>query len=223
MKISEMPKQETPYERFKIYGEQNLTDSELLSIIIKSGTKGETSIQIANKLIKRIEKLEELQYLSIEELEKIKGIGEIKAIEIKTCVELAKRIGKLNNIGNIKVKKSSDVAKIFLDELKFEKQEYIKLVMLNSKNIVEKISTIVKGETNCAYVTPIQILTEPVKKQIKKIILVHNHPSGDPTPSEDDIKLTKRIYNSSELMGISLLDHIIVAKDGYNSIMDKIK
>ena len=208
LKMKELPETERPYEKLKMYGAEKLSNAELLAIIIKTGTKEENSIEIANRILLLTQNLSDLRNISINELTKIKGIGEIKAIQVKAISELAK----------IQIKKALDVANLLMEELKLEKQEILKVLILNSKNIVIKIIDVVIGDTNVANVTVKQILTEAVKMQAPKIIIVHNHPSGDPTPSTSDYLLTENIIKACDIFGIEMLDHIIIGMNRYRSI-----
>ena len=164
-----------------------------------------------------------MQELSIEELTQIKGIGKVKAMQIIATCELAKRMSKPVNSLKIVIKNTKDVANLFMDELKYEKREIVKLLILNSKNILLKIVDIALGGGNFAAIEPKIILEEPVKMGAQKIILLHNHPSGDPSPSSEDYRVTDRIYESADVMGITLLDHVIIGNNEFRSIFEKKK
>ena len=228
IKMKELPISERPYEKLKMYGPENLSNSELLAIIIKSGTKKHTALDLAKEVLKLNETNEKedlsfLQDISIKEYTKIKGIGEVKAIQLLAVCELVKRINKPINRENIKIKNPEDVAKLLMNELKYEKREKVKLILLNSKNIVLKIKDISYGGTNFAMVEPKDVLTEAIKMQAPKIILVHNHPTGDVVPSKADFNITDRVYEAAQIMGIQLLDHIILGDNKYESILKIIK
>ncbi len=224
--MKELPESERPYEKLELYGEKTLSNAELLAIIIKSGTKQETSVELAQKILnlnntKICDDLNFLRELTIEQLIQIKGIGKVKAIQIKAICELAARINTPANYKKVQIKEPSDIAKLLMNSLRFLKQEIVKIVILNNKNIVLKIQDISLGGANFANVSIKDILTEPVKMQAPKIILVHNHPSGDSTPSKQDINITERLYDASQLIGIELLDHIIIGNMEYTSIFTK--
>ena len=224
MKIKEIPIYERPYEKLEMYGEKALSNAELIAIIIKSGTKEETSVSLAQKILK-LEKngennLSFLQNISIKEFMSIKGIGKVKAIQLRAVCELARRISRPLNTNQIKINSPKDVARILTEEMKDEKREIVKAIILNSKNIVVKIIDICFGGTNSAIVQPKDILLEVIKLGEPKIILVHNHPSGDPTPSKNDFEFTERLQKASKLIGIEMLDHIIIGKYGFNSIFE---
>lgn len=225
IKIKELPESERPYEKLELYGEKALSNAELLAIIIKSGTKEETSVQLAQRLLKlndtEGEDLNYLQSLSIEELTQIKGIGKVKAIQLKAVGELAIRMFKTSNYKKSVIKEPRDIAKILMSELKFEKNEKVKLVILNNRNEVLKIKEIASGGTNFANVSIKDILADPIKMKAPKIILVHNHPSGDSNPSKQDIMFTEQLYEITELVGIQLLDHLVIGNMNYTSIFSE--
>lgn len=228
IKMKELPESERPYEKMELYGAGALSNSELLAIIIKCGTKEETSVSLAQKILKLKEKsnkkdLRFLQDITVEELTQIKGIGKVKALQILATCELAKRMSKPIDSLKIVIKNTKDVANLFMDELKYEKQEVAKLLILNSKNVIIKIVDIALGGTNFASIEPKIILKEPIKMGAQKIILVHNHPSGNPTPSESDDRITDRIYECADIMGITLLDHVIIGDNTFASVFEKDK
>lgn len=229
VKMKELPESERPYEKMKLYGAKSLSASELLAIIIKCGTKEDTSVDLAQKVLnlnnkktnKQSNDLHFLQDLTIEELTKVKGIGEVKAIQIISTCELAKRMSKPINSLKIVIKDTKDVANLFMDELRYEKREIVKLLILNSKNVVLKIMDIALGGGNFALLEPKVILQEPIKMGASKIILVHNHPSGNPKPSDADFQITDRIYECADIMGITLLDHVIIGDNCFASVLYK--
>ena len=223
IKLKELPISERPYEKLELYGAERLTNAELLAIIIKTGTREETAVSLAQRILKlnennMIDDLTFLNKLTISELVKIKGIGKVKAIQILGVIELAKRINQPINTKEIKIKNTIDVVRLLMNELKNEKREKVKLVLLNSKNVIIRIKDISYGGTNFAYIDPKDILYEAIKEQAPKIILIHNHPSGDITPSKSDFSMTDKIYEAAELLGIKLLDHIIIGNNKYESI-----
>ena len=228
LKMKELPTSERPYEKLEIYGAKKLSNSELLAIIIKTGTKEESAITIAQKVLslnktQNTNDLRFLQDISIDELSKIKGIGKVKAIQIIAAFEIARRISEPIEIQNIRIKNSQDVADLLMNELKYEKREIAKIILLNSKNIIKKIIDLSYGGTNFAMLEPKDVFHEAIKINAPKIIIVHNHPSGDPKPSKADIELTKRLMNSAKLIGLSILDHVIIAENGCESVMMHIK
>lgn len=226
MTIKQLPESERPYEKLQIYGSNKLSNAELLSIIIKNGTKEHTSIDLANKILKLRNETSEnslrfMQDISIEEFMNIKGIGKVKAIQLKAVCELAKRMSKPVDIINLKIRCSEDIANMLMEELRYERREIVKIVILNTKNNVLKIEDIAIGGTDFVNITPKDVLTEVVKMNAPKMIMVHNHPSGDPSPSKSDIDITNKIYACTELLQIKFLDHIIIGDGKYESIFSK--
>ena len=225
MKMKELPISERPYEKLEMYGANTLSNAELLAIIIKSGTKDESSVTLAQKILSlgknkecKEDNIKFLQELSIEEFMKIKGIGKVKAIQLKATCELAKRISKPIRQIKTKIRTPHDVANLFIDELKVEKREIVKVIIMNSQNVILKIQTISQGGTSSAQVSTKDILLEAVKMGAPKIILIHNHPSGESKPSKADIEFTEKLEKAAEILGILLLDHIIIGYNQYTSI-----
>ena len=224
MKMKELPISERPYEKLEMYGEKSLSNYELLAIIIKTGTKEETSVGLAQRILSlngnnNTQDLRFLQDISIADFERIKGIGKVKAIQLKAVCELAKRMSRPVKQLKIKIKSGKDVANLLMEEMRYEKREIAKVVVLNNKNIILKIIDISYGGNNFAMIEPKEILLEAIKCDAPKIILVHNHPSGNPTPSQTDYQVTDRIYECTQMLGIELLDHIIIGDGTYESVM----
>lgn len=207
-----------------MFGEKSLSNSELLAIIIKTGTKEKTAINLAQSILtlKNGNDIRSLQELSLEELRKIKGIGRVKAIQIKAICEIAKRMTMPLDL-KIIIKGPEDVAKIFSQETRYEKIEIAKLLILNTKNVLQKIIDLSIGRNSSTQIDIRRILEEVLKTGMSKFILIHNHPSGDPTPSKQDLQVTKNIQDASQIMGLELLDHIILGENSFYSILAKSK
>lgn len=222
MKMKELPISERPYEKLEMYGAKALSNAELIAIIIKTGTKEESSVSIAQKILS-LEKngennLRFLQNISIEEFMCIKGIGKVKAIQLMAICELTKRMSRPLDTIQVQINSPKDVAELLTEEMKYEKREVVKAIILNSKNTIIKMVDVCFGGTNSAILKPKDVLQEAIKLGAPKIILVHNHPSGDPTPSKSDFDFTERLVQASQIMGIELLDHIVIGEYGYRSI-----
>ncbi len=226
MKIKDVPVLERPYEKLELYGAEKLSNSELLAIIIKTGSKDESAISLAQKVLALIESQRNLRFLqeiSIEEFMSIKGIGKVKAIQLRAVCELAKRMGQPLNYNKIVIRSPQDVANLLMEELRYEKKEEARVILLNVKNVVQKIIKIAQGGTNFAVIEPKEVLADAIKIGAPKMILLHNHPSGDSTPSKADYVVTDRIYECAEMMGIKLLDHIIIGDGKFDSIFQNKK
>lgn len=227
MKMKQLPISERPYEKLEMYGAHTLSNAELLAIIIKSGTKEESSVAVAQRILSmdvgNSNSLRFLQDVSIEDFTKIKGIGRIKAIQLKAVYELAKRISRPISNHQVQISSSQDLADLLINELRYEKREIVKVIILNAKNIIIKMVDICLGSANNAILTPRDALIDAVKMSAPKIILVHNHPSGDPSPSKLDIEFTLKLEQASKMMGIELVDHIIMGDGIYASIFYYLK
>ncbi len=222
MIIKKLPVLERPYEKAQMYGIENLSNAELLAIIIKTGTKEKTSIELAQEILS-IEKngkenIQFLQDVTIQDLTKIKGVGIVKAIQIKAVCELNKRMARPISKEVIKISRAYDVYQLLTNEMRYEKREKLKVLALNTRNILLKIIDVSQGGTSSIAIDLKDILSEPIKIGAAKIILVHNHPAGSTIPSQPDIQLTQKLYNVASQLGIEFIDHIIIAKDKYESI-----
>ena len=222
IKMKDLPEAERPYEKLEQYGAKALTNAELLAIIIKTGTKDETAVGLAQKVLKlNTDEKDNLKFLcdlTVEEFTKIKGIGKIKAIQLKAVCELATRINSVSSYKEKQILRPKDIAEILMERTRFEKQEILKVAMLNNKNKLIRIKEIAKGGGNFVAATIRSILNEAVKIEAAKIILIHNHPTGDPTPSKQDIEFTKNVEQASKILGIQLLVHIVIGDLKYVSI-----
>ena len=222
IKMKDLPEAERPYEKLEQYGAKALTNAELLAIIIKTGTKDETAVGLAQKVLKlNTDEKDNLKFLcdlTVEEFTKIKGIGKIKAIQLKAVCELATRRNSVSSYKEKQILRPKDIAEILMERTRFEKQEILKVAMLNNKNKLIRIKEIAKGGGNFVAATIRSILNEAVKIEAAKIILIHNHPTGDPTPSKQDIEFTKNVEQASKILGIQLLDHIVIGDLKYVSI-----
>ena len=226
MKMKELPELERPYEKLEMYGEKALSDAELLAIIIKTGTKEETAVQLAQRLLRlnntTAENLHYLNTLTIPELMQLKGIGKVKAIQLKAIGEIAVRMFKTSNYKKMVIKYPRDLAKILMSGLSLKKEEVVIVAVLNNKNELLKLEDVANGTINFVNIPMKDILYEPIRMKAPKFILVHNHPSGEPKPSKEDIVYTQCLYRTAELMGLEMIDHIIIGNMKYTSIFTEI-
>lgn len=223
LKIKQLPESERPYEKLELYGEKSLSNAELLAIIIKTGTREETSVQIAQKILKlnydpQMGELNFLRNMSLSEIMQIKGIGRVKAIQIKAVCELGIRMSKPSNYRKIQIKSTEQLANIVLEDMRFEKREIVKLFLLNNKNEILKVVDVALGGSNFANVSIKEIILQALKISAPKIILVHNHPTGDPTPSIMDINFTDKLFNAAKMFDIELLDHVVIGNMKFKSV-----
>ena len=222
LKIKEMPVLERPYEKLEKYGADSLSDAELLGIIIKSGIKGENSVQVAQRVINQ-NKDERgfyfLERMSIDELTKIKGIGKVKAIQLKAIFEMAKRINN-TNVNKIKITTPKSAYEELARYLKYESEENFRILLCDIKCNLIANKLIAKGELNTVSIEPREIFRPAISYSAANIVLAHNHPSGDYTPSREDLIFTKKIAETGKDLGIAVVDHIIVGESGYCSIRE---
>lgn len=221
MKINELADHQKPRERMLSQGARYLSHAELLAILINTGRKGSSSLDIANELLKSVDNLKELKALSINDLNKIKGVGLYKALILKAAFELGERIHSGSVDDKIQITSPKDVADFMMGQMEHLKQEKFIVLFLNSKNIVIKKKTIFIGTLNASIVHPREIFSEAIKCASNAIIVLHNHPSGDVTPSNEDIKTTERLRECGQLLGIDLLDHVIIGDHEYLSMVEE--
>lgn len=222
IKINDIPKNERPMERLLKYGADDLTNAELLAVLLRSGTRGENIISLSTRLLSDVGGLDGLLHINLEEMKKLKGIKDVKACQIVAMMELFKRFRTLRSQSNdFKISSPKDVSELLINEMNNLNQEVLKLILLNTKNIVIGVKDIFKGSLNTSIVHPREIFREAVQRGSANIIICHNHPSGDSTPSKEDINITLRIKQCGDLMGIKLLDHIIIGNNNYISLKEK--
>jgi DNA repair protein RadC len=217
MKMNEIPIIERPREKLIHYGPEKLSDSELLAILLRSGKKGENVVELAHKLLKNFSAAG-LPHLSYNELNKYPGLGPAKACEIVACFELGKRLLKGKKAGLYL--RPEDIFTEMKD-IRNHKKEHFVVFFLDSRNQEIKRETISIGSLNASLVHPREVFEPAVKHTAAHLIISHNHPSGDPNPSTEDLHLTRRLTEAGKIMGIEILDHVIVAKDRYLSFKEK--
>lgn len=214
--IKDLPEEEKPREKLKKYGVKNLTDEELIAIILRCGTKNMSVKDLAIKIKKEFKNLSDLSYI---ELSKIKGMGEVKAITLLAAIELGIR-STYKEDKNIKLNRPENIYEFFKNKLIHLKQENLIAVFLDNKNKLIAYKTIFIGTINMSISHPREIFKEAIKNSCVYIVLVHNHPSGDPTPSIADLKFTNQVYKTGKIIGIPLLDHLIIGNNNYYSFYD---
>lgn len=220
-KIMDMPEMERPQERLLRYGADSLSNSELLAVILRTGTQAENVISLSHRLINNFEGINGLLEATKEELMEVKGIKEAKAAQILSVAELSKRFLTYRSGDSYRITSPEHAANLIMVELRTHKKEVLKVLLLNTKNVVIGVFNASIGSLNSSIVHPREIFKEAIKKSAASIILAHNHPSGDPTPSQEDISSTSRIKEVGKIIGIELLDHIIIGDGKYISLKEK--
>ena len=221
-KIKDLPISERPYEKFLNFGEASLSDADLLAIVIKTGTRNKSSLDVAHRILEGHHgNLLNLYDMSFDELLEIDGIGQIKAIQLKCIAELSKRIARTNSGYKLSLDNAQTVAEYYMENLRHNKNEHFICAYFDIKNHFLGDCDLAVGSYNCAYVEEREILRIGLEKRASAIILIHNHPSGDPTPSKSDVSLTKNVHTIGEMMNIPLTDHIIIGDNRYISFREE--
>lgn len=224
MRIQDKPLSSRPYEKFQKYGQGAVTDSELLAILLRSGTKDCNVEELATHILCLNQKepsLISLYHITFEELYHIKGIGKVKALQILALLELCKRIARQKYTSKLKVSSPGALADYFMEEMRHLKEESFIVVLLDTKCRMLSYQLISKGSLNASIVHPREVYKAAVQKSAHSIIGIHNHPSGDPSPSQEDIQITKRLKESGDIIGIPLIDHIIIGDSAYRSLKEE--
>ena len=221
--IKEIPVTERPYEKCEQRGSASLSDEELLAVLLRTGTRGESALALARHILYHAGEtgILGIHQFSMERLMAIKGIGKVKAIQLSCISELAKRLSKATYQEALCFSEPGSIARYYMEDLRHEKHELMKLLMLNTKARLIGETNISKGTVNASLITPRELFIEALQKNAVSIVIMHNHPSGDPTPSREDMLITKRILDAGALIGIELLDHIIIGNNQYISFREE--
>ncbi len=217
MRIMDMPEGSRPRERFRKLGAAVLSDAELLAIVLQKGTRRENVIDMGNRLISRFG-IRRLSELSLNELQEVDGIGPAKAMQIKAIFELNRR-HNLARINGRQIKSAKDVFDYASEKLAVHDKEQFMILYLDSKNRIIRDEVVSVGTLNASLVHPREIFRGAIKESANAIILVHNHPSGDTTPSEEDKEITQKLFGAAELLDIKVLDHVIIGNGFYSFSM----
>ncbi|NRG31533.1 RadC family protein [Niallia circulans] len=219
--IRDFPNDERPRERFVKQGPESLANHELLAILIQTGSKNESVLTLANKLLVHFDGLRLLKDASLDELKEMKGIGTAKAIQLMAAIELGRRVSNLEFTDRYCIRSPEDAAKYLMNEMRFLTQEHFVCLYLNTKNQVMHKQVVFIGSLNASIVHPREVYKEAFRRSAASIICLHNHPSGDPSPSREDIEVTKRLVECGKIIGIDLLDHIIIGENKFISLKEK--
>lgn len=225
MKIKDIPTDDRPYERCLREGAEGLSDAELLSIIIRTGSKESNSLELASRILALNypkDGILGLLRLSLPELMQVKGIGRVKGIQLLCVGELSRRIWKRKSMEHpLSFRDPKSIADYYREEMRHLVQEQFRIMLFDTKQVLIRDILISKGTVNASLACPREIFVEALRHQAVSLVLVHNHPSGDPEPSPEDILLTRKVGEAGELVGIALLDHVIIGDDGYISLRER--
>ncbi|MCY9658995.1 DNA repair protein RadC [Paenibacillus chondroitinus] len=219
--LREVPTEERPRERMLQYGAEALSHAELLAIILRTGTVSESAVRLANRILSESGGLRSLVDMSKDQLTQIKGIGDAKALQILAGIELGRRIAKSTFAERITIRSPKDIANLMSEELRYLQKEHFVCLFLNTKNHVLAQETLSMGSLNASIVHPREVFRAAIKRSSASIVCVHNHPSGDPTPSPEDIQLTHRLVEAGTIIGIEVLDHVIIGDQRFISLKEE--
>jgi DNA repair protein RadC len=219
--IRELPSSERPRERLRSYGEAALSTAELLAIILRVGITGENVLDVASRLLSQHGGLVGLARLNFDELCATRGLGEAKAAQLRAALELGRRLAASTPEERPLIREPKDVAHLLQSEMQLLDQEQLRVLVLNTKNQVLAIPTISSGTVNQSQVRPAEVFRPAVRANAPSIIVVHNHPSGDPTPSREDVSVTRELVAAGKLLDVELLDHIVIGHGRFISLKDR--
>ncbi len=220
-RIKDLPQNERPRERLAEHGPAYLSTPELLAILIRVGTPKKSALELSRELLSKFKNLRALSRASIEDICELKGIGPAKAVQIKAAFELAKRLSAVTGADRHIVTDPADVANFLMDDMGHLEREELRLVILGSRNQILAIPTITTGTLNGNLTHPRETFRQAIQKNAASVIMVHNHPSGDPTPSQEDIVLTARYVEAGKILGIDVLDHVIIGCGKFISLREE--
>ncbi|WP_296117073.1 DNA repair protein RadC [uncultured Eubacterium sp.] len=222
MTVKELPDTERPYEKCLMYGADALTDAELISVIIRTGSRGERCVDLAHRILNAgPDGLLNLLQLDVKQLTKIHGIGNVKAVQLKCVGELAKRIASTRRRQQVVLESPESIASYYMERMRHEAQEILVLAMFDSKSMLIGEKVISVGTSNAALISPREIYRTALQEQAVYIVILHNHPSGNPEPSREDVQVTRKIKQSGEILDILLMDHIIIGDNRYFSFREQ--
>ncbi|MEX2461495.1 MAG: DNA repair protein RadC [Paenibacillaceae bacterium] len=219
--LRDVPHDERPRERMQQFGAQALSNAELLAILLRTGTFAESAVRLAQKILIEAGSLRNLVDMSQDQLMTIKGIGPAKALQIQASIELGRRLARTSMSDTITIRSPQDVSTYLMEDLRYLQKEHFVCLFLNTKNHVIGQETLSMGSLNASIVHPREVFRAAIKRSSASIICVHNHPSGDPTPSPEDIQMTSRLVEAGQIIGIEVLDHIILGDQNFVSLKEK--
>ena len=219
--IRDLPASERPRERLRDHGPTYLSNAELIAILLRTGTTSENVVALATRLLSQYGGLEGLAKTSFRELSNQHGMGEAKTSQIKAALELGKRLLSTSDEQRVTIHSPQDVANLLMAEMAFLDQEHLRVLLLNTKNQVLGISEVYKGNVNSSMIRAGEVFQEAVRSNCPSVIVVHNHPSGDPTPSQEDVQVTRQLIEAGRLLDIELLDHMVIGRQGFVSLKEK--
>ncbi len=220
-RIKEMPAGERPRERLLKYGASALSNAELIAIVLRSGLAGQNVLELAQALLARFDGLPGLARASNEELAGVKGMGEAKTTQVKAALELGKRLSLTSPEDNPQIKSPEDVASLVMADMALLEQEHLRTLLLDAKNRVQSLHTVYVGKLDGVNIRVGDVFREAVRRSAAAMVVVHNHPSGDPTPSPEDVRVTEQMVQAGKLLDIEVLDHLVIGRNRYVSMKER--
>lgn len=219
--LRDLPHEERPRERMMQYGAESLSHAELLAILLRTGTRNESAITLAQRILNQVGQLRHLHDMSITELTEIRGIGDAKALQLKAGLELGRRMSRSCLEVALQIRRPQDAADLLMESMRYYDKEHFICLFLNTKNRIIAQETITIGILDASLVHPREVFKAALKCGSASIICAHNHPSGDPTPSPEDVALTRRLVEAGDIVGIELLDHLVIGDNQYVSLKER--
>lgn len=218
--LREVPNEERPRERMQQFGPHALSNAELLAILLRTGTLSESAVALGQRILKECGGIRQLVDLSLDQLTSIKGIGLAKAVQIQAGIELGRRLSRSGLERKLTIRSPQDAANLLMEDLRYHQKEHFVCLFLDTKNQLIGMETLSIGSLNASIVHPREVFRSAIKRSSASLICAHNHPSGDPTPSAEDIDITRRLCESGELLGIDVLDHVIIGDQKFVSLKE---
>ncbi|MBB6633917.1 RadC family protein [Cohnella thailandensis] len=218
--LSDLPEEERPRERMMRNGSESLSHAELLAILLRTGTRSESAVHLAQRILNDCGGLRRFAERSWDELTHIRGIGPAKALQLQASIELGRRVARSRLPEMPRIAKPQDAADLLMEDLRHYREEHFVCLFLNTKNQVIGRQTLSIGSLSASVVHPREVFRAAIRRSSASILCAHNHPSGDPTPSPEDIQITKRLAEAGQLLGIELLDHLVIGDNRYISLKE---
>lgn len=219
--LREIPDEDKPRERMQQFGAQALNNAELLAILLRTGTVAESAVRLGERVLAQAGGFRQMVDLTLEQLTEIRGIGVAKALQVQAGIEIGRRLSRMKQESRVTVRAPKDAADYVMEELRYLNKEHFVVLFLNTKNHIIGQETLSIGSLNASIVHPREVFRSAIARSSASIICVHNHPSGDPTPSPEDIDVTRRLVEAGLIVGIDVLDHIVVADISYVSLKEQ--
>ncbi len=220
-RIADIPEGERPRERFRAIGPSGLSQRELIAILLGSGTRGRSALALAEELLVRFNGLQGLAAVSLTQLQSVKGVGFARAVQLLAAFELGRRAAMAAHGQRPQITSPQAAAEIFMLHMRQLEQEEVRVMLLDTRNRMLEVPMVCRGSLNAAHLRPADVFREAIRHNSAAVIMAHNHPSGDPSPSPDDIRMTRELHRAGQLLGVELLDHIIIGHDRYVSLKEQ--